>query len=122
MACGDEGTAAFIFLASAGTAGGPAGACASTLAAVTTAQISVTPATTRDTPRILTLSFFLNFIDSTGQFRRAQLRGEAARLGVHRSSLDLYRAQVDEGFSHRHSAVATKCLFMGVQATSAPSL
>src|ERR1051325_9692007 len=61
IACGDEATAAFIFFASAGTAFGPVGAgvCASTLDAVTTAHNSATHANTPDTPRIRTISLFM---------------------------------------------------------------
>src|SRR5215217_2238513 len=59
IAAGDEGNAAFIFLASAGTAAGPAGAapaCASTLEAVVTVHSRATHANNPDTPRILTVS------------------------------------------------------------------
>src|SRR5829696_2974474 len=47
IAAGDEANATFVFFASAGTAGGPAGAapaCASTLDAVVTAHIRATHA------------------------------------------------------------------------------
>src|SRR6478752_1351190 len=56
IAAGDEGTAAFMFLASAGTAAGPAGACACTLETVIAPQTRATHTIDTDTPRILTVS------------------------------------------------------------------
>src|SRR4051794_35725922 len=50
IAAGDAGTAAFMFFASAGTWGGPAGACASTLEAKTRAHTRAMHANTPDTP------------------------------------------------------------------------
>src|ERR671912_819112 len=61
IAAGDDGNAAFIFFASAGTAAGPAGAapaCANTLEAAATVHNKATHANNPDTPRILTVSFF----------------------------------------------------------------
>src|SRR6187549_2751578 len=98
IAAGDEGNAAFIFFASAGTAAGPVGAaavCASTLEAVTTAHIRATHANNPDTPRILTVSLFTLVLQDSHRPRMCQ---STAR----------------EGFSHRERRGATKCLDKGV--------
>src|SRR5215213_7419328 len=58
IAAGDEANAAFIFLASGGTAAGPAGVCASTPAVNATTHIAATTPNHLDTPRMLTVSLF----------------------------------------------------------------
>src|SRR6187401_3550069 len=61
IAAGDEGNAAFVFFASAGTAAGPAGAAVwanTPTVMVRTQTTATTPNNPLDTPRILTVSLF----------------------------------------------------------------